>query len=317
MKFLKNRLLPGFFFGIVFCSFLIPLTIFGSHNSLMGKIIRTISLGGVFILSYVLCYELLNTFHIPLKFNLLLCFLFSLLTFLPINKFVNIFDIAWVDNINSQSIFDTQNTLLKEFIKNLFIDYQSIILILIVSFFFALIELKFNFYNTKNDKFLRWLYVFISLYLISIATKALFYFVAFSYIYWILIIMVPFITDTTGYLVGNKFGRKWIKIGLAPHISPRKSWEGAISGFIFAMLFIYLFCFSGKLFFGSIWAILLAGMFLPFLAILGDLYFSLLKRVNYVKDYSNLLKDHGGLLDRVDSQIFTLSAAALIFFTCL
>ncbi|MGQ9705703.1 MAG: phosphatidate cytidylyltransferase [bacterium] len=107
--------------------------------------------------------------------------------------------------------------------------------------------------------------------------------------------------DVVSYLFGSKFGRRV----LAPAISPKKSFEGAISGFIagttiFTVGSIYLPGIDIK----SIFLRILVGMFVSVVAILGDLVESAMKRDAKVKDSGNILPGHGGILDRFDSLIF-------------
>ena len=114
--------------------------------------------------------------------------------------------------------------------------------------------------------------------------------------------------DTTAYYIGRQFGRH----KLAPVVSPKKSWEGAFASV------------AGSVIFG----LLYLGHFLPLLpwweiviiAILGniagqfcDLAESAMKRGAGVKDSSNILPGHGGMLDRVDSSLFALPIVYIIY----
>ena len=106
--------------------------------------------------------------------------------------------------------------------------------------------------------------------------------------------------DCAGYFVGSLYGQH----KLAPYLSPRKTWEGLIAGFVTLWLSLPLLT---KLF--SLHA--LGWWRLPFvitygtLAISGDLIVSFFKRRAGVKDSSNLLPGHGGLLDRFASYLLT------------
>ena len=125
--------------------------------------------------------------------------------------------------------------------------------------------------------------------------------------WWLVfLIMVTKMTDTGAFFTGKLFG----KHKLAPYISPGKTWEGAIGGFITALLtgliLFYLVNFMYEVppinlsLFLSIW---LSGV-LSVIAQFGDLAESLLKRDGGVKD-SNQLPGLGGMLDVVDSLVFT------------
>ncbi|MBS0648007.1 MAG: phosphatidate cytidylyltransferase [Verrucomicrobia bacterium] len=116
------------------------------------------------------------------------------------------------------------------------------------------------------------------------------------------LIAVTKITDVGGYFVGKLFG----KHPLAPHLSPRKTVEGAIGGFCFAVILSLIFCSIGKAFgselsfFHAAWL----GMIIGILGQVGDLAESLLKRDAAVKD-SNKIPGIGGVLDLLDSVLFT------------
>jgi phosphatidate cytidylyltransferase len=124
--------------------------------------------------------------------------------------------------------------------------------------------------------------------------------------YWLFyLIMTTKVTDIGGYFIGKLFG----KHPLAPLLSPNKTVEGALGGLIFAMALSsamsYLSCYfqidSFNLNpFDAVWMGLIIGV----LAQIGDLAESMLKRDAVVKD-SNTLPGLGGVLDMVDSLIFT------------
>lgn len=104
--------------------------------------------------------------------------------------------------------------------------------------------------------------------------------------------------DIMAYLVGTRFG----KHKLAPSISPKKTWEGAIAGFITCIIAAEIF--SGIAQINGLHAIVL-GVLIGIVAQLSDLVESLIKRDAGVKDSSSLFPGHGGALDRMDSFILT------------
>jgi phosphatidate cytidylyltransferase len=124
--------------------------------------------------------------------------------------------------------------------------------------------------------------------------------------WWLVyLILVTKITDVGAYFVG----RLWGKTKLSPTLSPKKTVEGAVAGFISAVIASVLIHLSGRQFFNghfslslteSIWLGMLIGAF----GQIGDLAESLLKRDAVVKD-SNTLPGLGGVLDMVDSLLFT------------
>jgi phosphatidate cytidylyltransferase len=105
--------------------------------------------------------------------------------------------------------------------------------------------------------------------------------------------------DTFAYFVGRSLGRT----PLAPHISPKKTWEGSIGGLIGAALTgigcVYLFGLPISPLIGAVLGGI-AGIIGP----LGDLAESQIKRQIGVKDVGSLLPGHGGILDRIDSILF-------------
>lgn len=114
-------------------------------------------------------------------------------------------------------------------------------------------------------------------------------------------------TDTGGYIAGVLFGRH----PMAPTISPKKSWEGFAGSIVLnvvlgSVLFVNLF--DQPWWFGAI-----AGVLLALVGTQGDLVESLIKRDVGIKDMSNLLPGHGGIMDRLDSVIPNAFAAWALF----
>jgi phosphatidate cytidylyltransferase len=107
------------------------------------------------------------------------------------------------------------------------------------------------------------------------------------------------LTDTGAYYTGRSLGRH----KLAPRVSPGKTVEGAVGGFITATLAGPLCRYT---FFPEIplWQAVLLGAAIGLVGQVGDLAESMLKRGAKVKDSGNLLPGHGGMLDRVDSILF-------------
>lgn len=124
--------------------------------------------------------------------------------------------------------------------------------------------------------------------------------------YWMLyLILVTKSTDIGAYFAGKQLGRH----KLAPVISPKKTWEGAVAGFLLGTFASYVLhkisieYFGVPLFSSSLLA-LGFGALMTIVAQIGDLSESLLKRDSGVKD-SNKLPGLGGILDMVDSLVFT------------
>ncbi len=115
------------------------------------------------------------------------------------------------------------------------------------------------------------------------------------------------LSDTGGYVAGVFFGRT----AMAPSVSPKKSWEGTAGALLIAATggaLIFLFLFHVPWWHGALF-----GLGVSAASILGDLGESLLKRDLKVKDMSNLLPGHGGLMDRLDSVLFAVPTAFVLF----
>lgn len=113
--------------------------------------------------------------------------------------------------------------------------------------------------------------------------------------------------DSVAYYVGRTIG----KHRLAPIVSPKKSWEGAIASVAGSVIvgLIYLGHFTP---FIPLWKIAIVGALANIAGQFGDLAESSIKRGAGVKDSGNLLPGHGGMLDRVDSSLFALPVAYLL-----
>jgi phosphatidate cytidylyltransferase len=117
---------------------------------------------------------------------------------------------------------------------------------------------------------------------------------------WVLLLLlvVIVVSDSAQYYTGRAFGRR----PLSPAISPKKTVEGAIGGVVFGTIAMTV---GGRYIFGApLWMLALLGAAISLLGIVGDLFESLLKRSAGVKDSSNLIPGHGGVLDRIDSWLF-------------
>lgn len=119
-------------------------------------------------------------------------------------------------------------------------------------------------------------------------------------------IAVTIASDIGGFAVGVVFGRH----PMAPLISPKKSWEGFVGSLAFCMAagvacMVYLVD-------GEWWVGLVLGVVVAAAATLGDLTESLIKRDLGIKDMSQVLPGHGGIMDRLDSLLATVSVVWLV-----
>ena len=180
--------------------------------------------------------------------------------------------------------------------------YSGIYLIIFLSFFYLLCLYEI----IKNSKNL--IFSLFSCILRGVSTESL------LIIFWILI--STFLSDIGGYIFGKIFkGKKLIKI------SPNKTYSGAIGSIILSCLslplmnFFQIYILKNQLinFFGT--NFLIITLFLSLVCQSGDIFVSYLKRKINIKNISNILPGHGGILDRIDGLIFVLIyCLALKFF---
>jgi phosphatidate cytidylyltransferase len=131
------------------------------------------------------------------------------------------------------------------------------------------------------------------------------------------LLLVVWLADIGAYFAGKAFG----KHKLAPSISPGKTWEGAVGGWI-AVIVVALVAAATRAFeptlflalldhLGSLRTLIALTLLVAF-SIVGDLFESMLKRQAGVKDSSGLLPGHGGVLDRIDALLPVLPLAMLL-----
>ena len=186
----------------------------------------------------------------------------------------------------------------------------SLIIIAIISWieFYALIS-KILKKDILKDKFFRFFYKALSLFYLS-GLVYLIFAIESEYsnlkIYLLYSVLVTILSDVGGLVCGKIFkGKKLTKI------SPNKTISGSIGSFIFSILLIPLF-YKGEID-QSLLKILLITIIISLTSQLGDLFISFLKRKAKVKDTSDLLPGHGGVLDRTDGIIFAIPLGIYLF----
>jgi phosphatidate cytidylyltransferase len=129
-----------------------------------------------------------------------------------------------------------------------------------------------------------------------------------EFLVWIIFIG-SWLSDTAAYYCGKNFG----KHKLSPKVSPKKTIEGSIGGLIGATIFVGFFGIIVQKYVDimPIYNYFIIGAFCGMFGQLGDLVASSIKRYVGIKDYSNLIPGHGGILDRFDSIIFS---ATIVFY---
>ena len=172
-----------------------------------------------------------------------------------------------------------------------FFFYTIIFFILIVSFY----EIH---KNVKQQKIIFFLYLLIIFFAFSIIDARGSNFENYILCVWILFII--WTSDIGGYVVGKIF--KGPKLSI---YSPNKT----ISGFLGSILFSQIsFCIP--YYFLNSFTLTLKVALIQFLFCLlsvgGDIFFSFIKRINKIKDYSNIIPGHGGILDRIDGMVFVI-----------
>jgi len=128
------------------------------------------------------------------------------------------------------------------------------------------------------------------------------------------------LNDAFAYFVGVFFG----KHKMNERISPKKTWEGFFGGIILTAIVLIAWAFildlashnqhvvlKGLLDVEHWYHIVILAFAIPLISTVGDLVFSSIKRYYGIKDFSNVLPGHGGVLDRMDSMIFALTAATI------
>ena len=191
-----------------------------------------------------------------------------------------------------------------------FVMIISIIVIAIICWieFYALISKIFSKKNNK-DKIFRFfykvislIYLFLLVYLILLAKSK------YPELNLVLIysILISIMSDIGGLIIGKIFkGKKLTKI------SPNKTISGAIGSFIFSL---FLLPFFNNYFINhEILSLLIITLSISLISQIGDIFISFIKRKARVKDTSDILPGHGGVLDRIDGIIFAIPMGFLLF----
>ena len=186
----------------------------------------------------------------------------------------------------------------------------SLIIIATISWieFYALISKIFK-KNILKERFFRFFYKTLSLFYLS-GLVYLIFTIESEYsnlkIYLLYSVLVAILSDIGGLVCGKIFkGKKLTKI------SPNKTIFGSIGSFIFSLLLIPFF-YNGQID-QSLLNFLSITIIISLISQLGDLFISFLKRKAKVKDTSDLLPGHGGVLDRIDGIIFAIPLGIFLF----
>lgn len=230
---------------------------------------------------------------------LLLTLLFSLYVFkLTHFIFLIFFGLVYLELFNNKIINSYWATALT-LGYFLFLNYDPLVYVFFTSYkiliscvFFIIISASFVNKTLQYSKIILNLFIFICF---------MFFTLLYMYNFQLFFIVILFtsINDIIAYVFGSYFkGPKII-----PSISPNKTWSGTISSYLISVLLLtYLFDFNN-----------FYNFLLPITFFLGDIYFSNFKRIFNIKDYGQLIKGHGGFLDRFDSSFLSLSFSFIFY----
>lgn len=127
----------------------------------------------------------------------------------------------------------------------------------------------------------------------------------------LLAILSSWACDSMALIGGKLLG----KHKLSPRVSPNKTWEGAVTGAVFSVLAGYLISLILKSFYPvSAGTCMIVALVASSFGQVGDLAASLIKRLAGVKDYGHLMPEHGGIMDKMDSILFSIAAAYLCLY---
>ena len=179
------------------------------------------------------------------------------------------------------------------------VTYLFLILLLMLEFLYNIINSEHN--HLKNMVFSVFSFVYTSFLFMSIILVRNLN-IGIKLTWWIFV--TTWACDTGAFFIGLTMG----KTPLAPTVSPKKTLEGSIGGALSSVVVSVLYArlFLSEV--GTLYAMLL-GLCIGIVAQIGDLSASLIKRYCQIKDYSNIIPGHGGILDRFDSLLFSFPAA--------
>jgi phosphatidate cytidylyltransferase len=124
--------------------------------------------------------------------------------------------------------------------------------------------------------------------------------------WWLLLALAgTWLADSGAYFIGRKFGVH----KMTPALSPKKSWEGLAGGVAFGVIFDALLAVALSQVLNIYlpwWAGAVLGLIGALIGVLGDLSISMIKREVGAKDSGHIIPGHGGVLDRLDSLLFTI-----------
>ena len=176
------------------------------------------------------------------------------------------------------------------------------------------IKMLENIRETNNDAFIsfrKFTITYLIICTMSLIAIRIFYIQGAKITLWIF--LTAWGTDCGAYVFGKKYG----KLKLAPSISPKKTYEGAIFGTItgfFVSMVLYNMFYTAQSSSFSWLGLSIISIIITILSQLGDLMESIIKRQCGVKDSGNLIPGHGGMFDRLDSVLLIAPCICIILF---
>lgn len=318
-----NPVVKKSLFAFILAIFCVALILLIYFLETPGKILGLISFSLIAIFTI---FEFCKSFDIPKwsKFLIPLLTIFIMLT--PFDKQF----VEFVNRSNAELTSLEPNSPFLNILPDLILEQFKFSFMNIPGIGFpilgGIILIPCLFMKNKSKILPTFLTLLIGIILITFSIKFLLYFIILQFSLTLTLITAVVLTDTFAYFGGKIFGNKLFERKLAPKISPNKTIEGAIIGYTIAALFLFLIFglnyaqVQGGINFGKLGGInpmlllFIPPIFIPIAAILGDLLFSFTKRKLEIKDFSNLIPSHGGVLDRFDSLILVIFLFS--FFIC-
>ena len=182
------------------------------------------------------------------------------------------------------------------------LDYRYLMAAFLLMFLPVVFYFNTGKYTSKDAFELTCFIIFLSI-VMNLITNILIYDKA----YFFMLILVTVLTDTFAYFTGMAIGKHKVT-----KISPKKSLEGYIGGIIMGTMItsIYYMTFIGA---APLYKVIFVILLLSIACELGDLFYSAIKRNRDIKDFSNLIPGHGGILDRIDSLTFVTMTFVLLY----
>ena len=276
-------------------SFILPFFSFKWYNQLYKDVIylKTRLISAFFMI--LMAVPILLFGGLPFKLLVVLLGCISLYELLIIRenekKFPLILKIFSFIILGVIMYFSNNNTM------NYYINYKFLVLV----FGFIFLPVVFINDNSKyniNDA----LFLIGSIVFLGITFSSLIIIREGSLNYFIFLLLITIFTDTFALISGRLIG----KHKLCEKISPNKTIEGSIGGSLFGTIIATTFYFIVINPDANVFLVLIITLLFSIIGQIGDLFFSSIKRNYQVKDFSNIIPGHGGILDRFDSFIFVV-----------